>query len=180
MRDQKQPAEMSAAEKLLRLRELVEATRTNVGISNDLTHSPEVRAEANAAARVALAEHDLIISTVHLPPLELMGDYRADRWAQAFAAQFPTVRADDVYAWFANAINSNAQNCYNEGNVDGYAKGAQDSAAVLAKLGEILSTIKEGIAAGQIVCRSTLMNLETRKARSFEEYIAEGLQLVGR
>jgi len=174
------PHEMTAAEKLLRIKELCASVRSCADAANNLDTPVEHRDNAYDAAIAANTELEAILASVTSPPLHLMTEWRAPIWAQAFAAQFPSVRADDALAWFANAINAGTRTAYEEGDAAGYARAAQDSAAVMKQLADTLETVKDGVAAGVIRCNSQLTNLETGKARPLGEYVAEALQLVGR
>lgn len=165
----KQPSAMNAAEKLLRLAELERAERLL------LPHESSDRERVRIAA-----ERTAIIAAVPLPPLHLMGEWRAGPWSAAFAAQFPSVDADDVLAWFANAINAGSATAYAEGVDAGTAKTKADADAIMTKLVEALETVRDGIQQGVIKCSALMTNLETGKARNLGEYVAEALQSVGR
>jgi hypothetical protein len=164
--------EMNAAEKLLRLVEIDAAL---------LRCPPEGEPQMPIDERARLAgEWAAILKSVTSPPLHLMGEWRAGPWAEAFAAQFPSVRAEDVFAWFANAINAGTRTAYEEGEAAATQRELDYRATVFKQVGDTLETIRDGIAAGVIVCKYQLTNLETGKARPLGEYVAEALQSLGR
>lgn len=168
----KQPVSMNAAEKLLRLKEIDAVL---------LRCPPEGQEQMPIDERAKLAgEWQAILASVTLPPLHLMGEWRAQPWAEAFAAQFPSVAADDVYPWFANSINAGSVAAYAEGRQAAAAEAEHAHAALLKQLGDTLETIKDGVAAGVIRCSHQLTNLETGQARPLGEYVAAALQLLGR
>lgn len=172
----KQPSAMNAAEKLMRLAELERAER--LLLPTEASQSERVRIAAERAA---------IIAAVPLPPLHLMGEWRAGPWSAAFAAQFPSVDADDVLAWFANAINAGTRTAYEEGEQAGMqrrqaheAEKLQALAQQCDKLAGALETIRTAIQDGHVRSGVNLTNLETGKSRSLGEYVAEALQAAGR
>lgn len=165
----KQPSAMNAAEKLMRLAELQRAER--MLLPHESSDGERQRIAAERAA---------IMAAVHLPPLHLMGEWRAGPWSASFAAQFPGVDADDVLPWFANAINAGARTAYEEGEAAATQRELEYRDKLLKTVIDTLETIRDGVQGNVIRCNQLLTNLETGKARSLGEYVAEALQSLGR